>query len=90
MSDITRRPQNVAYRPERVSAQAPDKEWTMHIGGVVSFIHEKLLAESYADRRKAGRKIRQQRRRLRRINAEFGHGPGEGVPMSILGARIVI
>lgn len=93
MSDILKRPQDVAFRPERVDIPVPATpapDWIVRDISCVSLINEDLLASCYADRRKAGRKIRQQRRKLRRINAEFGHRPGEGVPESILRARIIL
>ena len=91
--DITKRPPDAVFRPERLFC-APDpnsRDWVIEDISCVSLINEDLIAEAYAhDRRKTARKIRQQRRKLRRINAEFGHGPGEGVPEAILRTKIML
>ncbi len=89
---------DLTYRSERVfvAPSAPldaplKKDWTIQVVGLVDLIHEDLIAEAYADdRRKAGRKIRQQRRRLRRVNAQYSLGPGEGVPAQLLRAKVVL
>lgn len=62
----------VAFRPERVFVTTPrtgndDKNWVIESIKPVSFVNERLLASWYKDRRKAGRKIRQQRRRFQRM-----------------------
>jgi hypothetical protein len=88
--DILGRPQRVALRPERilVSNEQPAEGWVINDIGVVSLINEKLMAEYYNDRRKAGRAIRRQRRKFRRINREVGNDPDLGI--GILRARIVM
>jgi hypothetical protein len=92
------RPQRVTFLPERVLIPQPARDvenWIIKNISFVSLINEDLLTKAYADDRrkagrKAGRKIRRQRRKLRRTNAEFGHKPGEGVPESILRAKVVV
>lgn len=74
---------SVTYRPERVfvsTSAAPTKDWTITNIGIVNLVNEDLIALAYAhDRRKAGRRIRQQRRKVRRM----------GMSESILRAKVV-
>lgn len=84
-ASLLTRPPNVRFSPD-ASPQASD--WVIENISTASFVNEAIIEQAYSDRRKAGRKIRQQRRKLRRTNAEFGHGPGEGVPESILRSRV--
>lgn len=74
--DVTERPQTVAFRPERecitfemqtACAERPmDIEWTARIGPAISIISPSLLRKMYEGRQLA-RKIRQMRRRWRRV-----------------------
>jgi hypothetical protein len=82
---LTSRPPRVAFRPERVYTSPPASEdrqdWVIENVGCLSIMNEKLIEEAYGKgSRRAARKIRQQRRRIRRTNASFGHKRGEGVP----------
>lgn len=84
---LTRQPANVAFRPERVMIDPPSPgaaDWVILDIGVVHVVHESLVAEAWRfDRRKAGRKIRQNRRRIRRL-AEGRFDPSdERVPESV-------
>lgn len=95
MHEITARPPRIAFKPDRITSTpsgiaASPPDWTIENITAVQLIHEDLLAGAYSDRRVAARKIRQQRRKLRRVNRECGHAPGEGVSESILRATIVV
>jgi len=88
------RPQNVAFKPVRVFIKPGDgdeRDWVINDIQVVHLVAEQLLKEAYADRRKAGRKIRQQRRKIRRLNAGTYEHPGDdaefarSVPASVAG-----
>lgn len=91
-----------SFRPMRVDVDIPEHaaptDWIIDNISCVILTHEALIAEAYAyDRRKAGRKIRQQRRRLRRVDAEFKREVQfksedvelEGAFESILRAKVV-
>lgn len=80
-SGVFQRSDVVAFRPERVFVTAPSvgndtKDWVIESIQPASFVNERLLASWFEDRRKAARKIRQQRRRFRRL---FGDDKDETI-----------
>lgn len=89
VADIMRRPDNVAFKPVRINIAPPPAgaaDWVINDIQIVHFVDEYLLGKAYADRRKAGRKIRQQRRKIRRLNAGGDARPDDferSVPPSV-------
>lgn len=80
------RPQRVAFKPERVYI-TPDpnaKDWVINDIRIVQVVDDSLVADAYRlDRRKAGRKIRQNRRKVRRLAEGRFVDADERVPESV-------